>query len=48
MTSTIDDLPVHVGSDPDEATGTVIPAIYKQAGIGSHKVRINASFQIAS
>ncbi|KIM72375.1 hypothetical protein PILCRDRAFT_803920 [Piloderma croceum F 1598] len=33
---------VHVGSDPDEATGAVIPALslsttYKQTGVGNHK-----------
>jgi hypothetical protein len=43
---------MHVGSDPDEATRAVIPAIslsttYKQTGIGNHKVHINTSFQIA-
>jgi hypothetical protein len=35
---------VHVGSDPSEETGAVIPPIslsttYKQSGIGIHKVR---------
>jgi len=34
---------VHAGSDPDPATGAVIPAIslsttYKQHGVGNHKV----------
>lgn len=34
---------IHVGSDPDEATGAVIPAVslsttYKQYGVGIHKV----------
>jgi cystathionine gamma-lyase len=44
---------VHVGSDPDEATGAVIPAIslsttYKQSGVGNHKVRYQIyPFQIA-
>lgn len=36
---------IHVGSDPNEETGAVIPAIslsttYKQNGIGIHKVCI--------
>lgn len=35
---------IHVGSDPSEETGAVIPAIslsttYKQSAIGVHKVR---------
>jgi cystathionine gamma-lyase len=42
---------VHVGSDPDEATGAVIPAIslsttYKQTGVGNHKVHISTSFKL--
>jgi hypothetical protein len=41
---------IHVGSDPDEATGAVIPAIslsttYKQTGVGIHKVRILPTFK---
>lgn len=35
---------IHVGSDPSEETGAVIPSIslsttYKQASVGVHKVR---------
>ena len=42
---------IHVGSDPDEATGAVIPALflsttYKQNGVGNHKVRIDHFRQI--
>ena len=36
---------IHVGSEPDQTTGAVIPSIslattYKQDGVGNHKVRI--------
>lgn len=36
---------IHVGSDPEQETGAVIPSIslattYKQDGVGNHKVRI--------
>jgi cystathionine gamma-lyase len=42
---------VHIGSDPDAATGAVIPALslsttYKQDGVGIHKVRINVPFTL--
>jgi hypothetical protein len=42
---------IHVGSEPDESTGAVIPALslsttFKQNGVGNHKVRINQSNQI--
>lgn len=36
---------IHVGSEPNQETGAVIPSIslattYKQDGVGNHKVRI--------
>lgn len=36
---------IHVGSEPDQGTGAVIPSIslattYKQDSVGNHKVRI--------
>src|ERR1700691_5809609 len=42
---------IHVGSDPDEATGAVIPALslsttYKQNGVVNHKVGIDHLRQI--
>jgi cystathionine gamma-lyase len=41
---------IHVGSEPDEETGAVIPAIslsttYKQSGVGVHKVSPSFEFQ---
>jgi len=39
---------IHVGSEPDQSTGAVIPTIslattYKQDGVGIHKVRIQSA-----
>ena len=42
---------IHVGAEPDEATGAVIPAIslsttYQQNGVGNHKVCPTSTFII--